>query len=114
MGQTDLSTNVSLAKSKGQILSAMPEPEVGSSFAGQSTMVDQMMLKMVDLQQDDLERALEKEMDNIQSTEAAEMHDLLSNFSGFLSIRRVFFATSIGLLSGVEQRDKLRRTLKRP
>ena len=36
MGQTDLSTNVSLAnKSKGQILSAMPEPEVGSSFAGQ-------------------------------------------------------------------------------
>ena len=47
------------------------------------------MLKMVDLQQDDLERALEKEMDNMQSTEAAEMHDLLSNFSGFLSIRRV-------------------------
>ena len=28
-------------------------------------------------------------MDNMQSTEAAEMHDLLSNFSGFLSIHRV-------------------------
>ena len=28
-------------------------------------------------------------MDNMQSTEAAEMHDSLSNFSGFLSSHRV-------------------------